>query len=120
VDCHYTGTTAQGGPISFDLVAGRTVTNVMFTVDALSRKPGGPGFADAPIAITGRFKVSDEGSFGGTVKTQQTTVKIEGSIDGDSGEVSGVLRVDAVVVYRGTARHCSSGVLEWSARGCLR
>jgi hypothetical protein len=109
---HYAGATSQGGPISFDIVDGQAVTNIMFTADAPPRNPGDPGLADAPVAISGFFPI--DGRFGGTVRTQQTTVELVGWLDG-SDVIQGTLCVDVVLVYRGTPRRCSSGPVSWSA-----
>jgi hypothetical protein len=111
---HYVGTTSQGGPISFDVVGGREVANLMFTADARPRNAGDPGLADAPIAIAGPLPIRADGRFGGTVRTPQTTVEVEGVLNGFE-VVHGSLRLDAVLVYRGSPRCYSSGPVSWSA-----
>lgn len=113
---HYAGTTSQGEPISFDVVSdGSAVTNILLAFDAACLQPVKLGITEAPIAITGLFPVSAGGRFGGTVRARDATVAIHGAFDG-VGRASGSLRVEAVMVYRGTPRPCSSGPVRWNAR----
>jgi hypothetical protein len=100
----------------FGVVAGdQAVTGLMFTVDAPSRKPGDVGIADAPIAITGLFQISDGGHFRETVRAQQTTVVFEGSLRA-SGTATGSLLVDGVVVHPGMPRRWTTGHVAWTAQ----
>jgi hypothetical protein len=86
----------------------------MFAADAGPHSTGDPGLTDAPVAISGLFPVEADGRFGGTVRTQQTTVELAGALSG-SDDVQGTLCIDVVLVYRGTPRRCSSGPVSWSA-----
>jgi len=113
-DGHYAGTTAQGEPLSFDVVErGAFLTCLTFKVD--SRAPDEIGLTDEPIAITGAFPIRADGRFGDTVIGDGITAEVDGTVT-PAGGASGTVRVDLVVTNGGDDIERSSGVVRWSAQ----
>jgi len=112
-DGHYVGTTAQGEPLSFDVVEGGAfLTCLTFKVE--SRAPAEIGLTDEPIAITGAFPVGTDGRFGDTVIGDGIRATIAGTVL-PAGTATGMLRVDVVLPREGDDVECSSGDVRWSA-----
>jgi hypothetical protein len=95
---HYAGATAQGTPISFDVVGGGSeVTNV---VAVFSTPPEGRA---AVLTITRRLSVDAHGEWGADVNGAVFGGRIAGTL-GPDGTARGSLDVDA------------SGPIGWEAR----
>jgi len=113
-DGHYAGTTAQGEPLSFDVVEGGAfLTCMTFKVDSWA--PDEIGLTDEPIAIKGAFPISTDGRFGDAVIGDGITAVIDGTVT-PAGTASGTLRVDLIVAHGGADVECSSGEVCWTAR----
>jgi len=113
-DGHYVGTTAQGEPLSFDVVQGGAfLTWLTFKVDCCA--PAEIGLTDEPITITGTFPMGADGHFGDTVIGDGISAVIDGTVT-PTGAASGTLRVNLVVPHGGADVECSSGKVRWTAQ----
>jgi len=113
-DGHYVGTTAQGEPLSFDVVEGGAfLTCLTFKVD--SGAPSEIGLTDEPITITGAFPIGTGGPFGDTVIGDGIRATIAGTIS-PVGTASGTLSVELSLARNGTDIVRSSGDVRWTAR----
>ena len=115
-DGHYTGTTEQGLPISFDVVVGgAALTNLTFLARASCSPSDEIALVDEPITITGFFPIGLAGHFGDTVAGTEIEAFIAGTVT-PSGNARGTLRV-ALVIPCGKANiEYSTGEVSWTAR----
>jgi hypothetical protein len=114
-DGHYTGTTEQDEPISFDvIVGGAALTNLTFMVKA-SCSSDGQTIVDEPITVTGLFPIGLNGNFSDTVRGTDTEAVIDGTAT-SSSSTRGSLRVELVIPCGESNVVYSTGEVGWTAQ----